>query len=462
MPRRPGARTSPAGRLARPGADGAGNGRAPAPGAEGRGNGRAPAPGAEGRASYRAVLGVAEFRAIFVANTVSMLGNVVAAVALTVLIYQQTRSAALAASVMALSFLPYLLGGALLGVAERLPARAALVTGDLLSAGLVATMLIPGMPVGGLLALIFAIGLIAPVYQGVRAALLPEVLAPGSQYVLGRSMMRLVAQAAQIAGYGVGGLLLTVATPRGALLADAASFAGSAVVLRAGLAARPAGPAHPAAARTTPPAGEARAVTGTGAVTGTRAVLAHRPVRRILLFAWLVPACAVAPEALAAPYASHIGQPGRAVGVLLMAIPLGAVLADLIAARLLSTRSQRRLVVPAGLLNFLPLLGFAGSPPLVPALGLLVVSGTGYGWSPGLDGLLLDVAPPALRSRAVALESAGLMFVQGVGFACWGLAAQYAPLPVVIPAAAVAGLAVVVVLRPARVTRAPLPPSRPR
>ena len=46
------------------------------------------------RASYREVLGSAEFRAIFVANIVSMLGSVVAAVALTVLVYQQTRSPA--------------------------------------------------------------------------------------------------------------------------------------------------------------------------------------------------------------------------------------------------------------------------------------------------------------------------------------------------------------------------------
>jgi len=66
---------------------------------------------ARDRARYSDVLGVREFRAIFAANVVAMLGNVVAAVALTVLVYQQTRSAALAASVMALSFLPYLIGG---------------------------------------------------------------------------------------------------------------------------------------------------------------------------------------------------------------------------------------------------------------------------------------------------------------------------------------------------------------
>ena len=100
-----------------------------------------------GRARYRDVLGSAEFRVMFLADIVSMLGNVVAAVALTVLVYEQTRSPALAASVMALAFLPYLLGGVLLGAAaDRLPARRVLVTCDLLSTVLVAAMVIPGMP----------------------------------------------------------------------------------------------------------------------------------------------------------------------------------------------------------------------------------------------------------------------------------------------------------------------------
>src|SRR5499427_3562529 len=193
------------------------------------------------RASYRDVLGAGEFRVIFVANVVSMLGSIVAAVALTVLVYQQTGSAALAASVLARSFLPYLLGGVLLGAAaDRLPARRVLVGCDLASAVLVACMVVPGMPVPGLLALLFANGLIAPVYQGVRSAVLPKILPPGPRYVLARSLMRMVAQSAQIVGYGVGGLLLAILSPRAALAADALSFAASGVMLRFGIARRPA------------------------------------------------------------------------------------------------------------------------------------------------------------------------------------------------------------------------------
>jgi len=390
------------------------------------------------RATYRDVLGVAEFRAVFAADLVSMLGSVLAAVALTVLVYQQTRSPALAASVMALSFVPYLVGGVLLGaVVDRLPPRTVLVACDLASAALIGCMVIPGMPLPALLVLLFAAGLLSPVYQGARAAVLPELLPPGPRYVLGRSMMRMVAQSAQIAGYGASGLLLAILPPRGALLADALSFTASALLVRLGTARRP--------ARASRSVSMAR-----DSLAGLRHVLAHRPTRRILLFSWLVPACAVAPEALAAPFATHIGQPARAAGFLLMGIPIGTVAADIIAARLLATRLQRRIIVPAALLTCAPLAAFAASPGLVPAMSLLVLAGLGNAWTAGIDGLLIGTAPPALRSRALALAGAGLMFTQGAGFALWGAAGQVLPPTAAIALAAAAGAIAAATLRPHR------------
>jgi hypothetical protein len=252
--------------------------------------------------------------------------------------------------------------------------------------------------------------------------------------------MRMVAQSAQIVGYGAGGLLLAILSPRGALVADALSFAASAVLPRFGTASR-----------------RARAA-GTGSMArdslaGLREVLSHRPTRRVLLFYWLVPACAVAPEALAAPYAAHIGQPARAAGFLLMGIPAGTVVADVLAARLLSSRLQQRIIVPAGLLVFAPLAAFAVTPGLGLAVALLVISGLGSAWAAGLDGVLIDTAPARLRSRTLALSSAGLMFTQGAGFALWGIAGQYAPLAAVIPAAAVGGALAAATLRPHRPPR---------
>jgi predicted MFS family arabinose efflux permease len=391
------------------------------------------------RARYGRVLGVAEFRVIFVANIASMLGSVVASVALTVLVYQQTRSPALAASVMALSFLPYLVGGVLFGAAaDRLPPRRVLVACEVLSGGLVACMVIPGMPLPALLVLLFGTGLVSPVFQSVRSAVLADVLPPGPDYILGRSLMRMVAQGAQVAGYGAGGLLLAVMSPRGALTIDAVALAASGLVLRFGMAARP------AAAPERPQGSMAR-----DSLAGLRAAFSHRPTRRVMLFSWLVPACAVAPEALAAPYAAHIGQPTRVAGYLLTAIPVGTIVADVIVARFLPTRLQRAAIAPAALLSFAPLAGFAVSPRLGLALALLVVAGLGSAWAAGIDGALLDATPPQLRNRALALSTTGLMFTQGAGFALWGVVGQYVPLPVTIPLAAVAGTVVVLTLRPA-------------
>src|ERR1700761_2154288 len=407
------------------------------------------------RARYRDVLGRSEFRSIFVAKIVSMLGNVIASVALTVLIYQQTGSPALAALVMALSFLPYLIGGVLLSaIVDRLPARRVLVGCDLASAAVVAVMVIPGIPVAGLLVLLFGLGLIAPIFQSVRATVLPDVLPPGPPYVLGRSLMRLVAQGAQIAGYGAGGLLLAFLPPRGALAAGAVSCGASALLLRVGLAFRGASGGGAGGSGEAGGAGGGGGGGGGGgamardSLAGLRAVLAHPATRRIMLFGWLLPVCEVAPEALAAPYASFIGQPARVAGYLLMGIPVGTVVADVLAARLLSTVWQRRIIVPAALLSFAALIGFAAGPGLAVALALLVVAGLGSAWLVGMDGLLVTTAPPELRNRALALNSAGLMFTQGAGFALWGLAGQYVPLPVVISAAGVLGVAAVAAFRP--------------
>src|SRR6202000_2334178 len=104
----------------------------------------------------------------------------------------------------------------------------------------VAVMVIPGVPVPGLLVLLFAEGLIAPVFQGVRSAMLPDILPAGPPYVLGRSLMRMVCQGAAIGGHGAGGVLLAVLPPRSALAADALSFVASALLIRIGVAWRPA------------------------------------------------------------------------------------------------------------------------------------------------------------------------------------------------------------------------------
>ncbi|MER6128628.1 MFS transporter, partial [Streptomyces sp. NPDC001795] len=193
------------------------------------------------RTGYARLFAVGEFRAVFLAHALSLLGVVVSEIALSVLVYGLTGSALMSALVFALGFLPYLVGGTLLaGVADRFPARRVLVLCDLVCAGCVAVMVLPGVPVVVLLAMRCALAVVSPVFQGTRTATLADVLGDGEPFVLGRSLLRIVSQSALLAGFGLGGVLLTAVTPRDALVITVGTFLASAALLRLGTRWRPA------------------------------------------------------------------------------------------------------------------------------------------------------------------------------------------------------------------------------
>jgi MFS family permease len=389
------------------------------------------------RARYSDLLRIGEFRAMFVAHIVSMLGNIVADVALTVLVYQRTHSPALAASTMSLSFVPYLFSGLFLSAtAQRWRSRRTLIACDVICAVVVAVMAIPRTPVVAILCLLFVMGLIAPIFQGVRAASLPSILPAGAPYVLGRSMFRLVAQGAQVAGFALGGLLLIAVSARGALVIDAVSFIGSAGLLRLGTKER-----QPATA-----ASEQSVVRAS--LRNVRQVLAIRRLRRVMLIEWLLPTCMVAPEALAAPYVARLGLPSHAVGFWLTAIPVGTVLADVAVARLMSGANRRRMAVPSMLVTCAALLVFGAQPSFAVAFALLVIVGLGNSYQPAVDQELMDAAPEPLLGAALSISTAGLMFCQGVGFGVWGIVAEFVAPPYVVVIAGCLALVAVLCLRP--------------
>ena len=387
---------------------------------------------------YRDALAVGEFRVIFGSYVVSMLGDVVAAVALTVLVFQQSGSSFLAALTFTLAFVPHLFGGALLsGFADGVPPRRLLVTCDLISAGLVGAMAIPGLPIGVPLVLLFATNLLSPVFSGARAALLPEIV-PEHAFVPARSLMRVVAQSNQLIGNAGAGLLLLLLAPRQVLLLDAASFLCSAAVLRFGLRRRPAR----VVARMRGVAGDS--------LRGARAALRMPRLRAVLLFSWLVPAFSVWPEALAAPgVAAHGASPG-AVGWWLMALPAGTMVGEVAALWLLPPGWRTRLMRPLAAAVFVPLLLFAFHPSLPVSIGLLVLAGLGSAYILGADTLLLRETPEDLRGRVFTISTAGLMTIQGIGFGLAGAVAEFLPVDATIVFAGLCGLTVVAFIRPVR------------
>ncbi|MFE1773323.1 MFS transporter [Streptomyces sp. NPDC059008] len=409
------------------------------------GEGRAVGAGPDRSSGYRAVFAVPEFRRVFAAHLLSSLGVVVCEIALSVLVFRLTGSPLLSALTFALGLLPYVVGGTLLSaVADRYPARRVLVGCDVLCALAAAGMVRPGTPVGALLALRCVIAAIAPVFAGTRAATLGEILGEGELFVLGRSVIRIVNQSAQLAGFGAGGLLLAVASPGAVLGITAGTFAGSALLLWLGTRARP--------PRRAPGAG--RGTLLGASLGGLRRLLADRRIRALLLLMWLPPAFVVVPEALLIPYADRLGAGPAAVGLLMCSMPVGAVLAESLAGSFLGPRARGRLTFPMGVFAVLPSLGFAAQPPLGWAVLLLVLTGTGISYNFGVDRWFVAAVPEQLLGQAMTLTQAGRMTVMGLAMGAAGLAAEYAPLRVVMPAAGVVGLvSVLAVIAEVRRTR---------
>jgi hypothetical protein len=177
-----------------------------------------------------------------------------------------------------------------------------------------------------------------------------------------------------------------------------------------------------------------------------RLALGSARLRPLLLFYWLPPAFTVAPEALAAPYVAQLGGNPAAVGLLLAAAAAGSVAGMLTAGTWLSPPRRLRFMVPLASWTFVPLLGFAARPGLIPALALLVLSGLGWAYSIGLDQRLLEATPDHLRGRTLSLATSGIMLANGLGFAAAGAAAEFASPQAVIVASGLAGLLVVTLL----------------
>lgn len=385
---------------------------------------------------YRQALRVPEFRALFLAFTVAILGSVVSAVALTVLVYERTGSPFLSSLTFALGFLPYLLSGLFVSAAvDRLPPRRLLSGCDAVSALLLASMAWPRMPTGALLAILALVSSITSVSAGARSGLVRGVVGDAA-FVPARSLLRISAQSAQFAGNALGGLLLIVLSPHGLILVNSAALGASALVTRFGLRYRPAA------------AGAGGEPLLRDSLRGAGAVLGNPELRRLLVFAWLLPPLSVAPEALAAAYVLGRGESRALVGWWLAALPVGVIGGDLLGVWLLTARRQQRLIAPIAAVGFVPYLAFAATPPPAVALPLLVVSGLGSAYFLGLDGLVRDSSPEALFPRVMAINTAGLMTTQGVGFAAAGALAQVLRPADVIAAAGAAGLLAILALHP--------------
>ncbi|HJY04647.1 MAG TPA: MFS transporter, partial [Streptosporangiaceae bacterium] len=160
------------------------------------------------RTSFRDVFAVPEFRALWMAQLLSVVGDQLARVALTVLVYDRTRSSLLAAVTFVVSIVPTFIGGVTLAwLADRYPRRAVMIACDVVRALLVLVMAAPGMPLAAMVALLFVVTLTGAPFSSARAAIFPDVLS-GDRYVVGTAVTLTTYQFAQVLGFAAGGTLV--------------------------------------------------------------------------------------------------------------------------------------------------------------------------------------------------------------------------------------------------------------
>jgi len=152
------------------------------------------------RATFREVFAVREFRILWSSVLLSTAGDRLALVALTLLVYDRTKSPLLAAAVYAVGYLPWVIGGLFLAeVADRRPRRSVMVFCDAARAVLVAGMVFPHVPIGGLVALLFAATMFQPPFDSAKASITPDIL-QGERYVLGTAVLQTTLLVGQVAG----------------------------------------------------------------------------------------------------------------------------------------------------------------------------------------------------------------------------------------------------------------------
>ena len=384
--------------------------------------------------AYRDVFAVTEFRALWSAQALSCAGDQFAQVAIAFMVYARTGSAFLTAAAYALTYLPPVIGGPLLsGLAGLLPRQQMMITLDLIRAGLVALMALPGLPFAVLCTLLFCTVLLGTPFSSARAALLPDVLR-GEKYPLGSVIGSHTTQLSQIGGFLAGGALVAALGPYRALALDSLSFSLSAGILACWIRPRPA----PSRSTAQPSPWE---------ITweGVAAVFGSPVLRTLVLFGWLA-GFTVVPEALAAPYARVLGGGAPAIGLLMAAMPAGTVIGGFVVGRLLRPSDRMRPMGWLAMLSCAPLIFSLAHPPLAVLVMLWALAGAGGAYQLAAAAAFVTALPAARRVRAFAVAESGLLAAQGLGILTGGAVAQRVGAPGAVALAGLIGLLAAAVL----------------
>ena len=356
--------------------------------------------------------------------------------ALTLLVYDRTRSALLAAVTFAASVVPTFVGGITLsGLADRLPRRAVMIACDLIRVALVAVMAVSGMPTAVLVVLLFLVTLIGAPFLSARAALYPDIL-PGDLYVLGTAVTITTLQFAQVVGFAVGGAVVGFFGVRTSLLVDAATFALSALITRVWVKSWPAVRAQ-----------GSRGTRVRGSVAGgVRLVFGNPVLCTPMLLGWLAAFYNAPAEGVSAPLAATLGGGAVAVGLILASQALGSSVGMVTFSRLVAPANRVRWMNPLAIATCSVLILFAFRPPLPIALAVLGLSGLLDCFQLPANASFVSAAPPEQRSQAFGIAQGGMSLGQGLAMVVAGAAAEHFSPSYVIAAFGAVGAVVAIII----------------
>jgi MFS family permease len=385
--------------------------------------------------------------ALVVANATSLVGNVVASVAIPWFVLETTGSAARAGVAAFFTTLPLALGAVFGGaVADRVGARLASIVGDV--AGGAAIAAIPALHALGalefwhLLALAFLASLFDAPAQASREALLQDA-AEHARMPLERAsaIWTTTEHAGYVLGAPAAGVLIALLDAPGALAIDAASFALSALLVAA---------AVPAAKRRL----ERRRYTH-DLVEGIRFVGRDAVLRTFLVAATVgnLLIAALAPVLLPVYARRELGG-AEDLAVIVAAYGVGG-LAGAAAFGAIARRVPRRGLYVAAWLPY-PVLWFllAMLPPLAVAAAVLFLIGVVAGLLGPIEQLVrLRRTPPELRARVLSTFMGMLLLVVPPGVLAGGLLVEWLGLRGALLAFAAANTALTVCVLASRAPR---------
>ena len=340
-------------------------------------------------AGYRDVLAIRDARALIGASAASQIGDWLYNAALLGYVFSATHSAAWVGAATICRLLPYVLLGPLGGaIADRLPRRTVLLAGDLLR---LALMLVTAAVVAANGPVVLVIGLAALASAAGSAerpaalALLPRLVGE-ARIGPANALLHTAQDLAVVIGPAIGAVLLAVASAPAAFLANAGTFAVSALLVST-------------LRRYKVTAAGSRAA-GAGVLAGLRTARVTPFVLPLFVLVAMVELTYGAQTVQLVIYADRsLGLGTGGYGLLLAASGAGGLISAAFNGQLATSRQLTLVVVGAGALACASQLVYAGSDALAVALIVTVAGGAGL--------VCCEVVSETVLARVIPSETLG-------------------------------------------------------